>query len=164
MENPKTKQLGFAMEVLDMGNKPPTIYFAGSVMYNCSLPLVISGQPIIKITSPTLKAEPYQLSAKFFNQKGELSLEIINNEWRSYMSNWDMEVTAGRIKIMNNKQTYNLVLKSIKYNEIEIELIEGVFGDLLLKGDRNQLTVTNLLNGNSISYINNLHYKAGLVL
>lgn len=164
MKSPKPKQLGFSMEVLDIGDKPPTIYFAGSVMKFCKIPLMVSNIPIIQISSPESIAGPYLLSALFYNRKGELSLKIDKNEWFSYTSNWDLEVTSGRIKIKDSKNTFSLILKTIGYGEIEVELIDSIIGHKHLQGNKNEISITNLLTGGKISYIQNVHFGSGLKL
>ncbi len=162
MKSPKSKQLGFSMEVLDVGDKPPTIYFAGSVMKYCKIPLMVSNIPIIQISDPESIAGPYLLSALFYNRKGELSLKIENNEWFSYTTNWDLEVTAGRIKIKDSINSFSLILKTIGYGEIAVELIDCIIGDKHLQGNKNEILITNLRTGGKISYINNVHFGSGL--
>lgn len=162
MNNPKPKQLGFSMEVLDMGDKSPTVYFAGSVMKNCNIPVMISNVPVIQISQSSSKAEPYLLSARFHDSKGKLSLQIINNEWFSYTNNWDLEVTGGRVKIMDSKNSYSLILKTIGFGEIEVEYINSVYGHIHLEGNKGELLVRNLIIGSQVSYVNNFYWSSGI--
>lgn len=49
MKNPKPLSQGFSNEILDIGTKFPRINFAGSVMENCSIPVMIKSVPLFRL-------------------------------------------------------------------------------------------------------------------
>jgi hypothetical protein len=166
MKNPKPKQLGFSKEVLDIGDKSPKIIFAGSLIIQCPVPIMVSNIPIIRILPPENDESPFRLSAIFFNSKGEITLKIIDNEWFSYSSNWDLEVKAGKIIISDSKNQLNLILKIVDSETIEIELIESLIGDIYIKGNGKELIVKNLKTGIENTFVNCIssHSQVGFSL
>ncbi len=124
---------------------------------------MVSNIPIIKIIPPENEESPFRLSAIFFNKKGEVTLKIIDNEWFSYSSNWDLEVKAGKIIISDSKNSLNLILKTVDSETIEIELIECRIGDLYLIGNRKELIYKNLKTGGGGTFVNCIssHNKVG---
>ena len=157
MLNPKAKQLGFSKDVLDIGTTFPKVYFASNLFVDCKYPLIVSDLYLIRILPPETEGGPFRLSAQFFNNEGRPALFIENNEWYSYSSNWDLEVTAGRIKIKNNKNSYSLILKTIDNETIEIEHVESRINNIYLRGDKNILLVKYLDTGGVRNYAGNVN-------
>ncbi|MBB1192844.1 hypothetical protein DNC80_04080 [Flavobacterium sp. SOK18b] len=98
MQNPICLQKGYSNDFFDIGNNYPKIKFAGSLIMNTPIPIMVKGKPLFKI----IKSESekfFLLSAIFYNSKGEKSLEIIDNEWFAYSDNWDITAEGNTITI-----------------------------------------------------------------
>jgi hypothetical protein len=98
MENPYCLQIGYSNDFFDIGDNFPKIKFAGSLIKNTPIPLMIKGIPLIKIVKSETE-NIFLLSAFFYNSKGEKSLEIIDNEWFAFNDNWDIVVEGNTILI-----------------------------------------------------------------
>lgn len=143
MTKPKSLENGFPKDTLDLGVENfPKILFAGSIIENCPIPISINGKPLFEINPPEIDKGSYRLSATFYNSKGEISLEIINNEWISTSDNWDLEVTGGKLKIKDSQNVQTLILKVVNSDTIEIEQIHSQIQNITIVGDKNSFTIT----------------------
>jgi len=77
--------------------------------------LEIDGKTILSFSPPECAGAPPLLDAMFYDHKGRLCAEIVQNEWRAYAHNWDV-VVAGR--------TYT-VRRSSNKTALKLELNEG---------------------------------------
>lgn len=106
MLRPKALQRGFTKEVLDIGDGFPKVRFAGSTFQKCTIPIRISGIPIFQIKPPETINSPFRLSAIFFDSNGFISMQIEENEWIAYTTNWDIEAIGGKLIIRNEKKSH----------------------------------------------------------
>src|SRR5690606_27749301 len=109
MENPKCLEQGFSKEMFDVGSGRPIIKFAGSTVTNCPTPIMIGGVPIFTIKEPEEDGGPFRLSATFNDVHGNNTLTIIDNEWIASSNNWDVVVSAGKVRIYDVHNSAHLV-------------------------------------------------------
>lgn len=58
------------------------------------------------------------LNATFYDETGNIILEIIENEWITSTDNWDIEVKGRELIIKNESQKTILCVKIMPHNEI----------------------------------------------
>ena len=143
MKNPKCLEQGFSNEVFDIGCNDPVIYFAGSEIKNCQIPIEIKGISVFSIKSPEGENKNYQLSGNFFNSKGIKTLTIIDNEWFSESNNWDAEVIGQTITIREKKREIALQLTTKPPNKIIVDKINMRIDNYVIKGDKDELSLYN---------------------
>ncbi len=123
-KTPKPLSDGFSHDWLDFNSSEnPKITLGGSVLKKCTVPLEIFGYPIISIKPPVEENTPFLLSAMFFDKNEKLTLEIVDNEWKSFSDNWDMQVVGPRIKIFDSKKKLTLCLLSDPPNGLVVEYL-----------------------------------------
>ncbi|GAB3803422.1 hypothetical protein GCM10028819_33320 [Spirosoma humi] len=110
MLDPFCKRKGFSHEFFDVGNGHPFLRFGGVMLTNCPTPIEVDGKPLFKIEKPEEVGAPFRFSGTFCDSKGKLSLEIIENEWKAYSSNWDVEVTGTSMVIRERGRLIHLKL------------------------------------------------------
>lgn len=157
MQNPKPLQQGFSSELLDVGTQLPNVLFAGNYISSCRFPLLVDGVPFMEIKPPEEPGAPYRISAVFFNLEGQISLQIVDNEWIAFNSNWDIEAKAGKLKVLFAEKMYSLILNVTNENILEIEYIHCIMGNKLINGNRAILSVKNLENGSIHNYGGNFY-------
>ena len=52
--------------------------------------LEVDNEDILSFRAPESTAAPPLLNAKFYNRRGMLAAEIVDNEWRAHVGNWDV--------------------------------------------------------------------------
>lgn len=68
-------------DAFDIGQSSPVIRISTNRFEDSTNLITINGDKIIYIEPPEHSGGPYRLSAKFYDIKNQLSLEIIRNEW-----------------------------------------------------------------------------------
>ena len=131
MRDPFCKKSGYASELFDIGKSDPVIQFGGVTIFDCSIPIEVKGVPLFEIKKAEQVGGPFRLSGNFYNARGNPSLAIVNNEWRAYGTNWDVEVIGSTIIIRDNPKHVSLRLVAQPPNNVVIEEL-----DMYLNGYR----------------------------
>lgn len=143
-KKPAAIQNGFSNEWFDFSSKKkPYITFGGTKTTECQIPLEIYGIPIISIKNPLDDNTPFLLSAVFFNEKSQKTLEIIDNEWKASSKNWDFKFVGPRLTIYNQINEIVLQLKTDPPHGIIIEFLKMFYKgySVIIKPD--SLTINN---------------------
>lgn len=130
MRHPKCKQIGYAREFFDFIDGHPVLHFGGMLLSNCSTPIEVGGHPLFKIDPPEFSGEPFLFSGLFTDSRGDISLQIDNNEWKAYSNSWDVEVKGPTITIREDRQVIHLILKIIQPSTIVVEKLDMALGGL----------------------------------
>lgn len=146
MAKPMALQKGYAKEVFDIGGGRPIIVFAGSIIRNCPVPLLIAGHPLFTIEQPEENGGPFRLSGDFYDSQGKPSLSIVNNEWQAWAGNWDVTVSGGAITIHEDTGRIHLVLRSDPPDTIIVERLNMTYQHWEIIGDAQAFTAKNLRN------------------
>lgn len=93
------------------------------------------------------------LSAVFTDDEGRPNLRLIENMWVGEMSNWDIEITANRIKVRRRKKEVNLQLRLDPPGKVVIEKLDMRFRSAHLLATENNYVVGRYLNDNSILWV-----------
>ncbi|CAL65863.1 HNH endonuclease [Christiangramia forsetii] len=141
MKNPKPLQQGYSNEIFDIGQKHPEIRFAGSILKNCQIPIMINGLPVFKIDSPENENGYFQLSGNFFDSNGIRTLVIENNEWFSNSENWDLEVIGSSLIIREKMGEIALKLTVNPPNIISVEKIKMRIKNITIIGNESEFSL-----------------------
>lgn len=139
--DPFCKRAGYAHSPLDIGTEYPWIKFAGTTIYNVTIPVVIGDIPLFRIKGSEEEAGPFRLSANFHNSQGRPSLMILDNEWRAYETNWDVEASGGALTIRDGPGRVSLRLVVAPPGGVIVEQLDMRIGDLHLTGSPEKLIV-----------------------
>lgn len=146
-QKPICKQQGYASEMLALGKTNPKIVFGGVTILNCPIPIQVLGYPLFQIEPAEQPDGPIRLSATFFNSHGNLSLQIVQNEWKALDSNWDLEVTGGKIIVRDAPGHISLQLAIKPPDEIIVEILDMRIAHYHLVAN----PMTLFVNGNSFT-------------
>jgi hypothetical protein len=139
--NPFCKQKGYANEFFDIGCNHPKLIFAGSTITRTSIPVMVEGVALIRIDRAEEEGGPFRLSGNFYNSQGALSLEIVENEWRARLANWDVEAVGGVITIRDNPRHISLQLRAVLPDGLEVERLDMFVRNWHIIGNKRELVV-----------------------
>lgn len=149
MENPKSKQAGYSNEYFEFDGTPPFIDFGGNRMEEIKVPIMVKGEALFTIEPPEEPGTPFLLSGQFYDSNGSKSLFIINNEWKAFNSNWDVDVKGPTITIRERVSKICLILRSVPPHGIIVERLQMYYQGWDLKGTKNTLEINgNVFSGN----------------
>jgi hypothetical protein len=141
MRDPFCKKAGYASELLDVGKTHPKVVFAGLTLTNCQIPIAVRGIPLFLIQEAEATGAPFRLSAHFSNSRGQPSLEIVDNEWRVYGTNWDAEAVGGAIIIRDGPRHVSLRLVASPPDGVIVEELDMHLAGFHFLGSPETLTV-----------------------
>jgi len=122
--HPRAKELGFSFGPFDIGPHRPEIV-AGTLTARMTGALIeINGDSIISISGPESEGGPFRINANLRDRNGGRILEIDANEWKTPVTNWDVEVVGSRISVRCAARDISLVLRSEPPGRIIIERLE----------------------------------------
>ncbi|EGR2870271.1 HNH endonuclease [Vibrio parahaemolyticus] len=143
-KKPASIKSNYASEMFQLLASTPKFVIGGASITNTPIPLEVKGYPVIQVKPAEEDGAPARFSATFFNSRGELSLQIIDNEWRVNSGNWDFEAVGGTLIVRDNQRNVSLKLRVSDSDGIIVEKInmridryriEGSKTELFIRGD-----------------------------
>ena len=128
---PKCKEQGFSFGPFDIGMVAPEIIIGNFKGKNVGTLIRISGDDILSVKNPSEEGLPFLINAYLCDSDGNEVLKIVDNEWQTPTSNWDVEVISTRITIRKKRGKKILVLRSEPPNRLVVEKM-----DMVHKGNR----------------------------
>ena len=147
MHDPFCKKSGYASELFDIGKSDPVIQFGGVTIYACSIPIEVKGVPLFEVKEAEEDGGPFRLSGNFCNTRGNPSLAIVDNEWRAYGTNWDVDVVGSTITIRDNPKHVSLRLVARPPNSVVVEELDMYLNGYRFIGSPGELTFQNPAGG-----------------
>ena len=141
MLEPCAKRQGYSNEFFDIGKTQPKLIFGGVTLTNCAIPIEVSGVPLFEIKAGEEPGAPFRLSGTFHNSRGQPSLEIVDNEWRAFDSNWDMEAVGGAIVVRDGPRHVSLRLVAEPPDGLLVEQLDMSFKGIRFIGSPGELKV-----------------------
>jgi hypothetical protein len=141
MQDPYCLKKGFSREFFDIGFHQPEIKIGGVHLNNCSIPIMIKNEPLIKFERPEIKNGPFLLSALFFDSQGNRSLSILQNEWISNTSSWDFEIVGKTLTIREAKGEVCLRIEIESPRCLIITKLDMLFFDIQICADKDNLNI-----------------------
>jgi len=154
MQNPICLTQGYSNELFDIGNGHPRIHFAGSVMENTTIPLMIGEMAVFEIKPPDEENGVFLLSAAFYDSQGNNTLSIVDNEWFATTNNWDVQVVGPTITIREDRRRIALQLTASPPDQLTISIVEMLVQGLIVRGNQEQFTVSHPQTGQSATFSN----------
>lgn len=122
--SPQCKKQGFSSGAFDVGQTFPQVVLGNLTVNSSHVLIEVNGEEVFSIKPPELKYGPYRINAKFYNKKGRLTLEIIDNETRAAVTNWDVVVKGPRIIIQSQLREFDLVIRSEPPHRLVVERLD----------------------------------------
>ena len=124
--DPICKQKGFSFGPFDLGLVEPTIKLGTLICKDVESLINIDGVSIFSVKKPECSGSPFRINAYLTNLDGREILKIVNNEWVTSTSNWDVEIVGAKITIRKNLGNISLVLRSEAPHTLVIERLDMV--------------------------------------
>ena len=159
-KDPATLKQGFTSEWFDFNtNEEPYIIFGGNKCIS-KVPLQIRNVPILSFSAPIKNNTPFLLSGVFFDDKGDKTLEIVDNEWKAFTDNWDITYEGKRIIIRDSSKKKVLSLLLLPPDCITIEYLEMRYGGFSVVIEPEKL----IINGNEFIGVSFVSFGYGIKL
>lgn len=127
---PKCHEKEFSWGAFDVGVKTPDIILGTITAISAKTLIRVDGEEVFSITPPEAENQPFRVNARFYDKSGELTLEIVDNEMRAAVTNWDVEVVGSRIAIRSQLRVFDLVIRSEPPHRLVIERLDMVYKGL----------------------------------
>jgi len=142
MLSPKCRDNGFSFGPFDVGVSWPSIAVGPVTLDRVAVILRVAGSDLLQIRPPEVAGGPFRLSARLYDEAGRLTLEIVENEWRSSAENWDVEVVGQRISIRSARGKISLVLRADPPTGLVVERLNMVKDEVQVEANESHLTVS----------------------
>ncbi len=123
-KNPFCKQKGFSFGPFDLGLVKPTIKIGTVTCHSVKSLIHIDGESIFSIQEPECEDAPFRINTFLSDRDGNEILKIVDNEWFTTTSNWDVEVVGQRITIRKDIGDISLVIRTEAPHNLIIERLE----------------------------------------
>lgn len=123
-QNPFCKNEGFSRGPFDLGIIEPQITIGTLKCTKVKSLIKINGKDIFSVKPPEIKGGPFRINAYITDKTGTPLLEIVDNEWITSTSNWDVEVVGKNITIRKSLGEIVLSLRSEPPHNLIIERLE----------------------------------------
>lgn len=128
VNDPHCLRKGFSHDQLALG--VPAVVFGNVPIVGTPIILEVCGRSLLSVS-------PFGLNAFFYNKEGAPIAEIVENEWRAFSSNWDVETVGQRTTIRNERADIALVFRIEPPATVVIELLNMYYHRLHLIGKEN---------------------------
>jgi len=110
--DPICRQRGFSRMYLDGPRirEEFTVSFGGCDFIRPRCVLRVFGEELLALRGPESDGAPPRVSGRFYDSRGRLMLEIVDNEYRTPSRNWDVVLGRGTVKIQSEKRRTALSL------------------------------------------------------
>ncbi|ELY2820324.1 hypothetical protein SMC58_004277, partial [Cronobacter dublinensis] len=152
MRDPAARIQGKISDKLDFSEGEPLIKFGGETFVNCKIPVMFQGEPLLQIE---IEDGETLISGRFYDSKGNLSLEIIKNEWVCDNRCWDVRVIGPTISVIEKKAGPRLVLAVDPPKAFIVKRFDMLIRGVRLVGDEKRFRVNDFVCSND-TYINNV--------
>lgn len=132
-KNPRALEVGFASDYLVLDEKFSVVLGRIFLPYARDI-LSVEDNILIGVKQPS-KSEPLRLYGKFFNDKGDLVMEIIDNEFRGLTSNWDVQQKGRRTIIKDNNKKICLKMLIEPPDILKIESVDMKYKGAVFNSD-----------------------------
>lgn len=142
MKEPAAKKEGYVRDFFDFCGPHPTLRLGGVTFIKCRAPIEIFDRAIIKIDYPREPGSPFLLSGTFCDSNGNITLEIVENEWCASSELWDLEVARGTITIRHGAGDIVLRLKVLPPHTVVVDRLVMQYGPIGLSTTGDTLKIT----------------------
>lgn len=110
----------------------PEIQIGKATIIGVRKVIEIDGEQILSFSPQDISRTVPLLNAKFYDKKGNLGAEIVENEWRGYKRAWDIEKTGNKYIVRSNKGEIALSLR-VTAGKIQIDRLNLSYSNASIK-------------------------------
>jgi hypothetical protein len=123
-KNQASRKLGYAHDAFDVGPTFPAIVMGNLRATNTNCLIRINGEDVLRVDPPEEPGSPYRLTAVLRNRAGQPDLVVVENEWRSPITNWDVTVQGKRITVKSGIRSIELILRNELPQTLVVERLD----------------------------------------
>jgi len=146
VEHPSTYQIGFSSDNLEARGFP-TVVLGGLTIQSTPIILEVAGRTLLGFSQPESPNAPFGLNALFCDKNGKPIAEIVENQWRAFVHNWDVDTVGLRTTIRGAYRDIALIFRTEPPSKIVVERIHMFFKGLRIEGQEGSHLSTYLPNG-----------------
>jgi SEC-C motif len=143
---PFCRKAGYAASELEAGEDP--LIVLGTIQGRKVQTLLrIEGEDIVSIRGPEERGGPVRISATFRDSSGNITLQIVDNEWRVNTENWDAECVGPRTTLRSAPRKLSLVLRTDPGKAVVVERLHMIHRGVEIEAKEKDDTVLVLPDG-----------------
>lgn len=151
IRSPAARRKGFSFGPFDVGTRHPELVFGNVVARNVPVLIQIHGEDVFRIREPEGPGGPFRISAFVSDRNGASMMHIVDNEWRTKTSNWDVRVEGDRITINSNIRDIDLVLRSNPPHQLVFERFNLRHRGIAMSSSAGSPTIFTMMDGRSLT-------------
>ena len=141
--SPKCKEQGFSFGPLDVGEGSVDITIGTATFEDVTHLIQVAGDNVFSLTKPDEAGAPLNLNAYVCDRDGTEILRIVDNEWRTPTTNWDVEIIGKRISIRKAQGDIALVFRAESPNHLVVERLNMLHKGIRIECEENKhITIT----------------------
>lgn len=125
--SPKALERGFSFGPFDVGADPPVVALGAVATTRVPVILRAFGTDLLQVSPPEEPKGPFRLGAFLTGRTGQPLAQIVENEWRTPVANWDVEVIGRRISVRLGPGDLGLVLRCEPPRTLVVERLDMFF-------------------------------------
>ena len=110
-KNPVAKQKGFSQYTLEWGQTEPLIIIGKNKFRNVKTLIRIEGEDVLSLGLPETLGAPFRLNAHLRDSAGDAIVQIVDNDWRVSVGNWDFEYAGNRLRFWLKPRSIELSIR-----------------------------------------------------
>lgn len=146
VRQPHAYQVGYSSDNLEC-SVFPTVVLGGLTIKSTPIILEVAGRTLLGFSPPESPNAPFGLNAQFCDINGKTIAEIVDNQWRAFVHNWDVNTIGPRTIIRGGYRDIALVFRTEPPSTIVIERINMFYKGLRLEGQEGSHLSAYLPNG-----------------
>lgn len=119
--DPKCKQRGFSRGPFDIGPDFAELLLGTITCIHTTNIINIFGDRVLYLAPPEMPGGPMQINATLSDDRGTVVMQIVDNEWCTPVSNWDVAVQGPTITIRRGPADIVLAIRTTPPNRLEFE-------------------------------------------
>jgi hypothetical protein len=123
-EHPRALQTVFSFGPFDFGTEHPEVVLGALRAIRTSVIVRAFGDDIPVVGPPEAPGGPFRLSAVLCDSDGLEVIHIVENEWRTSVENWDVQVSGRTMAVRSAPRNITLRLRSDPPRSLIIEHLE----------------------------------------
>jgi len=109
-QNPAARHTGFSYGVFDVVGCHITLQLGNIQFEDTPIVLQVEGDELLSLRPPEETGGPLRVNALLLGGSGEKVLEIVDNEWRTPVENWDIDITGSTFRIRSSQRKIEFIL------------------------------------------------------
>jgi hypothetical protein len=142
--DPYCNRQGFSKISLEGGDARElfTITLGGCEFVQPRIVLRVLGEELLRVREPEAPGAPVRLSGRFYDRHGRLAVEIVDNEYRGRIENWDIETGRGRVVVRSASHQTSVDLRIHGRNHVAVRKLKMAYKGLRVRATNREVELS----------------------